>query len=217
MVAKRRLAAKRSTTRISLGNQDERPAPRQSSIAFGTFGIKRREAVGIQKSDKTRYWIMVLCICLVTVCGCSRSSAPPPNPVSQSQQAPAPSGGSGPTYGPSANSAPAYPSGPKAKFFQFNDIPIPPELDVQSKNSNVFESGQIKMGFLTLRGRVESNSVMNFFVATLPREGWRLKGQFRYNRSLLIFDKPDKVCVILMKEEAYYTYVEIYVSPVAAS
>ncbi len=177
--------------------------------------------MGIQKSEKTRYWIMVLYICLATACGCSRSSAPPPSPVSQSQQAPAPSGGSGPTYGPPAaapaNPAPVPPSGSKAKFFQFNDIPIPPELDVQSKNSNVFESGQIKMGFLTLRGRVESNSVMNFFVAMLPREGWRLKGQFRYNRSLLIFDKPDKVCVILMKEEAYYTYVEIYVSPVAAS
>jgi len=72
------------------------------------------------------------------------------------------------------------------------------------------------MGFLTLRGRVNSNSLMNFFAAALPHEGWRLKAQFRYNRSLLIFDKPDKVCVIVMKEETYYTYVEIYVSPVAA-
>ena len=176
--------------------------------------------MGIQKSEKTRYWIMVLCICLVTACGCSRSSAPPPNPVSQSQQAPAPAGTWTDLRPPCqlpANPAPVPPSGSKAKFFEFNDIPIPPEIDVQSKNSYVFESGQIKMGFLTLRGRVDSNSVMNFFVAALPREGWRLKGQFRYNRSLLIFDKPDKVCVILMKEETYYTYVEIYVSPVAAS
>ena len=116
-----------------------------------------------------------------------------------------------------APAAPASTSGPKAKFSRIQDIPIPPEIDVQSKNSYVFQSGQMKMGFLTLRGRVDSNSVLNFFVAALPREGWRLKGQFRYNRSLLIFDKPDKVCVILMKEETYYTYVEIYVSPVAGS
>ena len=75
----------------------------------------------------------------------------------------------------------------------------------------------MKMGFLTLRGRVDSNSVMNFFASALPREGWRLKGEFRYNRSLLIFDKPDKICVILVKEDTYYTYVEIYVSPVAGS
>ena len=177
--------------------------------------------MGIQKSDKTRYSIAVLCICLATACGCSRSSAPPPNPVSQSQQAPAPSAGPGPTYGPPAvapaSPVPVSPSEPRAKFFQFNDVPIPPQIDVQANNSYVFQSGQIKMGFLTLRGRVDSNSLINFFVAALPHEGWRLKAQFRCNRSLLIFDKPDKVCVILMKEGTYYTYVEIYVSPVAAS
>jgi hypothetical protein len=128
---------------------------------------------------------------------------------------PGPSTGSGPTYGPPAGPAPASPSFPRAKFYEFNDVPFPQEMNVQSKNSYVFQSGQIKMGFLTLRGRVDSNSLVSFFVAALPREGWRLKGQFKFNRSLLIFDKPDKVCVILMKEATYYTYVEIYVSPVA--
>ena len=156
---------------------------------------------------------MVLCVCLVTAYGCSGSNAPPPNPVTQSQPPPGPSAGTG----PAATPPPAASSGTNAKFLDFNDIPIPPEINIQSKNSYVFVSGQIKMGFLTLRGRVDSNSVMNFFVSALPHEGWRLKAQFRYNRSLLIFDKPDKVCVILLKEETYYTYVEIYVSPVAAN
>ena len=73
------------------------------------------------------------------------------------------------------------------------------------------------MGFLTLRGRVDSNKVMDLYVEALTHESRRLKGQFRYNRALLIFDKPDKICVILMKEGTYYTYVEIYVSLVAAS
>jgi len=152
-----------------------------------------------------------LLICLVTACGCSHSSAPPPpNPVAQSQQAPGPS--EGVTYGPP--STPNAAVVPGAKFFEFNDIPLPPEMKVQSKSSCVFQSGQIKMGFLTLRGRVDSNSLENFFAATLPREGWKLKGQFKFGRALLIFDKHDKVCVILLKEETYYTYVEIYVSPV---
>jgi len=172
--------------------------------------------VEVHKSDKIRYRIAVVCICLVTACGCSRSSAPPPPPASQSQ--PAPSAGPAPVYGPSASPVPASPSLPGgAKFLDFNDIPIPREISVQPDRSYVFVAGQIKMGFLTLRGRVDSNSLINFFVAALPHEGWRLKAQFRCNRSLLIFDKPDKVCVILMKEGTYYTYVEIYVSPVAAS
>lgn len=177
--------------------------------------------MGIQKSGKTRCRVMVLCICLVTACGgCSRSSAPPPNPAGHSQQAPSPSAGPGVTYGP-PTVAPASPASVShsvrgAIFFQFNDIPLPAEMKVQAKDSYVFQSGQIKMGFLTLRGRVDSNSIIDFFAAALPREGWRLKAQFRCNRSLLIFDKPDKVCTILIKEETYYAYVEIYVSPATA-
>ncbi len=173
----------------------------------------------IQKCSNM-FRLIVLCACLVTAFGCSHSSPPPPNPVSQSQPPPGPATGSGygpaaaPSYGPAPLATPA-PSGTGAQFFDFQDIPIPHELNVQSQNSYVFQSGPIKMGFLTLRGRVDSNSIMNFFVAALPHEGWKLKGQFRYNRALLIFDKPDKVCVILMKEEAYYTYVEVYVSPVS--
>ncbi len=170
-----------------------------------------------QKGDK-RYFIVVLCICLVATCGCSGTNAPPPNPAGQ---APAPPAGPVTTYGPPAtppsSPAPVLPSAPKAKFYEFTDIPIPPELNVQSNDSNVFQAGQLKMGFLTLRGRVDSNSIINYFVSSLPREGWRLKGQFRYGRSLLLFDKPDKTCVILLKEGTYYTYVEIYVSPVAGS
>jgi len=183
---------------------------------FSNIWDKKEGTVEVHKSDKIRYRIAVVCICLVTACGCSRSSAPPPPPASQSQ--PAPSAGPAPVYGPSASPVPASPSLPGgAKFLDFNDIPIPREISVQPDRSYVFVAGQIKMGFLTLRGRVDSNSLMNFFASALPHEGWRMKAQFRYNRSLLIFDKQDKVCVIIIKEEAYYTYVEIYVSPVAGT
>lgn len=156
------------------------------------------------KSSK-KVWILVVCVCLLTALGCSRSSAPPPNPVAQSEPGP----------GPSPSPSPA-PLGPRPQILDFPDIPIPAELDIRSKSSNVFQSGNIKMGFITLRGRVESSSVLNFFTSALPREGWRLKGQFRYNRSLLIFDKPDKTCVILITDETIYTYVEIYVAPVTS-
>jgi len=159
--------------------------------------------------------ILALCACLMTAFGCGKPNAPPPNPVAQPQPATGPA--AGPSYGPTAGEPTGPPPASGAKFADFQDIPIPPALSVQSKSSNVFQSGQMKMGFLTLRGRVDSDSVMNFFVAALPHEGWKLKGQFRYNRSLLIFDKPDKICVILMKEDMYYNYVEIYVSPIVGS
>jgi hypothetical protein len=160
--------------------------------------------------------IAALFICLVNVCACARSIAPPPGPSAQSQQTETYSNNAGSGYGPSSsNAAAASPSHPPAKFFEFNDIPLPPEINVQSNSSYVFQSGRTKMGFLTLRGRVDCNSLVNYFAAALPREGWRLKGEFIYGRALLIFDKPDKVSVILIKEGTYFTYVEIYVSPVS--
>jgi hypothetical protein len=95
----------------------------------------------------------------------------------------------------------------------FPDIPIPSELELQSKDSYVFQAGSIKTGLLTLRGRVDINSLINFFNMALPRENWKPKGQFRYRRSALIFEKPEKTCVILLNEGTIWTYVEIYVAP----
>jgi len=149
------------------------------------------------------YWVLGICLCLLVTLGCSRSSAPPPNPVTQSS--------SGQNYSspPPSDIPPPH----RPQYLDFPDIPVPTELSLRPKDSYVFQSGQIKMGFITLRGRVDANSLMNFFIATLPRDGWKLKGQFRYNRALLIFEKPEKSCVMLIKEGNIYSYVEVYVAP----
>ena len=75
------------------------------------------------------------------------------------------------------------------------------------------QSGSVKTGILTLRGRVDLNSLINFFQMAMPRENWKPKGSFRYQRSILIFEKPDKSCVIRLYEGTIYTYVEIFVTP----
>jgi len=31
---------------------------------------------------------------------------------------------------------------------------------------------------------------------------------------VLVFDKPDKICLIAVYEDLYYTYVEVYLTPV---
>ena len=152
------------------------------------------------------FWIIVISFCFLAAYGCSRSSSPPPNPVTQSQSGqPAPS------------SPPPSVSGPRPQFLDFPDIPIPSELDLQPKDSYVFQAGTIKTGILTLRGRVDINSLINFFTMAMPRESWKPKGIFRYKRSALIFEKPEKTCVILLSESTIHTYVEIYVAPMSAN
>lgn len=157
--------------------------------------------MSIRKSSG-KYRIIFACsIFLLALYGCNRSSSPPPNPVAQQ-----PSSAQPPVE--SAAPAPARP-----QFLDFPDIPIPMELDLRAGDSYVFQAGSMKTGILTLRGRVDINSLITFFTMALPREGWKPRGQFRYKRSALIFEKPEKTCVILLHESPIYTYVEIYVAP----
>ncbi len=148
---------------------------------------------------RKKFLLFVVIVCCVAAYGCTHSNAPPPNPVMQQSQ--------------SGSSAPAPSTGSRPQYLDFPDIPIPSELDLVSKDSYVFQSGAMKSGVLTLRGRVDVNSLINFFSMALPRDGWKPKGQFRYRRSALIFEKPDKTCVILLSEGTIWTTAEIYVAP----
>jgi hypothetical protein len=163
------------------------------------------------------YQVLLIAVALIwifTLAGCSsmggQSTPPPPNPVDQQSSVASPSGAP-----PPATRAPSSPAAPRPLFYDFPDIPVPQELDLQSKDSYVVQSGSIKTGILTLRGRVDLNSLINFFQMAMLRENWKPKGYFRYQRSVLIFEKPDKICVIRLYEDILYTYVEIFVTPAA--
>jgi hypothetical protein len=153
-------------------------------------------------------------IWLFTLSACStmggQSNTPPPNPVDQ-QPSPATSKAAPPGTTPSSS-----PPAPRPLFYDFPDIPVPQELDLQSKESYVVQSGSIKTGILTLRGRVDLNSLINFFQMAMLREHWKPRGYFRYQRSILIFEKPDKICVIRLYEDIFYTYVEVFVTPASS-
>jgi hypothetical protein len=146
---------------------------------------------------------------MLVAAGCSSmggQSNPPPNPVGQQAQP-------GATTSSTPEASSTTPAAPRPVFYDFPDVPTPQELDIQSKESYVVQAGAIKAGILTLRGRVDLNSLISFFQMAMPRENWKPKGSFRYQRSVLIFEKPDKTCVIRLYEDIVYTYVEIFVTP----
>ncbi len=82
------------------------------------------------------------------------------------------------------------------------------------KATYVFQGPKTKAGVLVYRGRVDGKSVVDFFQTAMPRENWQFKGGFRTKRSVLVFEKPDKICLIAIYEDLYYTYVEVYLTPV---
>lgn len=98
-------------------------------------------------------------------------------------------------------------------FYDFPDIPVPPELQIVRDESSVFQVGSIKTGVLVFRGRVDYFSVSDFFMSAMPREQWRLRGSSRYGRSVMVFEKANRICVINVYPKLWYTYAEIYVLP----
>jgi len=181
-------------------------------------------------------WIFLTAM-LITIglTGCSQSRAlspPPPPPTSGSlpsstAQSPSTSYGTvpgqtpsgqmppGSTTQPTGGSTSGYPIAPL--FYDFEDIPIPQEMDMINDESRVFMVGQFKSGVLVFKGRVEPNSLVDFFQAAMVREKWQLKSGFRYNRSVLVFEKPQKTCVIIIYSRLFYTYLEVYVAPTYGS
>lgn len=135
------------------------------------------------------------------LCSCASLSAPPQNPITSSPPA----------------TAAAAPAASPALFHEFPDIPVPAELTPLHDDSYIYREEDVRAGVLILRGRVDVGSLIRFFQVGLPRQGWVPKGGMRYRRSVLLFEKPDKSCVIDIYEKLFYTYAEIYVVPAAGN
>ncbi|MEJ5301493.1 MAG: hypothetical protein WHS38_10945 [Thermodesulforhabdaceae bacterium] len=166
---------------------------------------------------------LMLIVVALTGCSQSRALSPPPPPTSGLSQSPStgqtlppPSGTTTGYPGPGSTTQPTtstsgYPIAPL--FYDFEDIPVPQEMNIVEDESRVFMVGQFKSGVLVFKGRVEPNSLVDFFQAAMVREKWQFKSGFRYNRSVLVFEKPQKTCVIIIHSHLVYTYLEIYVAP----
>lgn len=105
------------------------------------------------------------------------------------------------------------PPPPAPRYYDFPDVLVPPELTLDTKGSVVYETGGSKAGVLLFSGRVEVESLVDFFRKSMQKDGWALVSSVRFNRILLNFNKPDRVCQILVWEKPLTTEVEIHVLP----
>ncbi len=106
------------------------------------------------------------------------------------------------------------PPPPAPRYYDFPDVLVPPELDLDTKGSVVYEVGGTKAGVLLFSGRVEVESLSEFFRKSMQRDGWSLVSSVRFNRLLLSFVKADRACQILIWEKPITTEVEIQLLPI---
>ena len=103
--------------------------------------------------------------------------------------------------------------GPSPLYYDFGDVLIPNELKVNKKASFVYKSSGFSAGVLTLSGRVEISSLIAFFESNMQKDNWRTISLFKSPRTIMLFKKESRWCVINIIEKDFKTHVEVWVAP----
>jgi hypothetical protein len=99
---------------------------------------------------------------------------------------------------------------PSPRYLDFNDILIPGELEKVQKESFIINGN----GRLVLSGRVENESLSQFFITSMNSEGWVSLNQYKYQGAIkLFFKKQQKFATIVISEDPLSTRVEIWEVP----
>ncbi len=108
---------------------------------------------------------------------------------------------------------PPPPQEPTAFYYDFDDILIPKEMDLKAADSFILETPQFKSGVMVFSGKIEVNSLTDFFIANMTKDNWSMRSAFRSSRTILVFEKAQRYCIINITDEKFKTLVEIWVSP----
>ena len=101
-----------------------------------------------------------------------------------------------------------------AIYHEFEDVLIPKALSVVENSTVVVSTPGYTSGILTLKGRVEKNSLFGFFNVNMIKDNWNMVSQIKSPASMImIFQKQSRWAVITIREKTLYTYVEIGVAP----
>ena len=97
---------------------------------------------------------------------------------------------------------------------EFRDLLIPSELDWARDKSMVVNTESYAGGVLFFSGRVEINSLTDFFVNSMQKDGWKMVGSVKYKDVLLAFTKPHKTCTIIINgsEMGSRANVSVYIT-----
>ena len=102
-----------------------------------------------------------------------------------------------------------------ATSYRFEDIPLPPGMTLNRKESFVYETRAIKTGLLIYEGRGEMEKLSNFFKQQMPKYQWRLVSNFELHNVMLTFIKEGWSSIIyILPQEGEMKRLEIRVGPI---
>lgn len=104
---------------------------------------------------------------------------------------------------------------PVAIYREFGDVLIPSALAPDNDASYIVETPGLATGVLALSGRVQRNSLIDFFNHNMVKDNWRRVTVFKspQTSTILLWRKENRWCIISIQERGFYTYVQIGVAP----
>jgi len=98
-------------------------------------------------------------------------------------------------------------------YYDFGDVLIPRELELDVNSSFVYHTSGFTAGILAFKSKAELGSMVNFFENNMAKDNWQAVGTFKSTRTLLLFQKENRWCVINITDNRWDTLVEIWVAP----
>ena len=95
----------------------------------------------------------------------------------------------------------------------FVDVPVPPELVIDEKDSQVYEHPIGRVGVMRTSGRISKDAVASYYREAMAQKGWVKESEFdNGERQMMVFSKSPRSAAITISEGWLNTAVEINVS-----
>ena len=98
-------------------------------------------------------------------------------------------------------------------YYDFGDVLVPRELKLDTKSSFVYRTTGLTAGVLVFKSRADLTSLVAFFENNMSKDNWQAIGIFKSPRTLLLYRKENRWCVINVTDGQFSSQVEIWVAP----
>jgi hypothetical protein len=98
-------------------------------------------------------------------------------------------------------------------YYDFGDVLVPRELKLNAKSSFVYQTSGFTAGVLVFESKADRVSLIEFFDNNMIKDNWQVVSAFKSPRTLLLFQKENRWCVINITDTSWDTMVEIWVAP----
>ncbi len=93
---------------------------------------------------------------------------------------------------------------------KFRDFEVPNELKVDSGKTLIINTSSFNGGIVALTGRLEVESLTDYFTQSMQKNGWKLTGEAHYKNVLIAFSKSNKNCIITIYEGELGTSTKVF-------